>query len=265
MMAVIIEEGSEESQVPVVETEDTNEVAQEATVVEDVQDDSEALPDKYKGKSAKEIAQMHMEAERLIGRQGSEVGELRRIVDDYIRAQAAAKQQLQTETSEEVDFFADPRKAVENAIENHPKIRQAEQLTLEMQRSKALNALQASHPDFQQVVADPSFQNWVAASKVRSELFVRANQHFDFDSANELLSLYKDRKGAVEQTVAAEKQARSQAVRAATTTVSSGSDEAPTKKIFRRADIIKLMQTNPDKYDMMQEEIMSAYREGRVR
>ncbi len=82
-MAVIIEEGSEESQVPVVETEDTNEVAQEATVVEDVQDDSEALPDKYKGKSAKEIAQMHMEAERLIGRQGSEVGELRRIVDDY--------------------------------------------------------------------------------------------------------------------------------------------------------------------------------------
>ena len=51
----------------------------------------------------------------------------------------------------------------------------------------------------------------------------------------------------------------------ATTTVATGSDEAPTKKIFRRADIMKLMQTNPDKYDMMQDEIMSAYREGRVR
>ena len=264
MMAVIIEEGSEESQIPELQTEDTIDQEQE-TVIEQEEEQEEALPDKYRGKSAQEIAQMHMEAERLIGRQGSEVGELRRIVDDYIRAQATTKQQLQSEASEEVDFFADPRKAVENAIENHPKIRQAEQLTLEMQRSKALNALQATHPDFQQVVADPKFQNWVSASKVRSELFVRANQHFDFDSANELLSLYKDRKGAVEQTVAAEKQARSQAVRAATTTVSSGSDEAPTKKIFRRADIMKLMQTNPDKYDMMQDEIMAAYREKRVR
>jgi len=138
-------------------------------------------------------------------------------------------------------------------------------LTLEMQRAKALNALQTAHPDINNVVRDPAFQSWVASSKVRSELFIRADQHYDYDSANELLSLYKDRKGAVEQTVAAEKQARSQAVKAATTTVSSGSDEAPTKKIFRRADIIKLMQTNPDKYDMMQEEIMSAYREGRVR
>lgn len=34
--------------------------------------------------------------------------------------------------------------------------------------------------------------------------------------------------------------------------MSSGSDEAPSKKIYRRADIIKLMQTDPDKYDMMQ-------------
>jgi len=264
-MAVIIEDGSEESQTPVVDSNENTVEQEQETVIEQAAEQTEALPDKYKGKSAKDIAQMHMEAEKLIGRQGSEVGELRRIVDDYIRAQATAKQQLQTQPSEEVDFFADPRKAVENAIENHPKIRQAEQLTLEMQRAKALNALQTAHPDFNNVVRDPAFQSWVASSKVRSELFIRADQHYDYDSANELLSLYKDRKGAVEQTVAAEKQARSQAVKAATTTVSSGSDEAPTKKIFRRADIIKLMQTNPDKYDMMQEEIMSAYREGRVR
>ncbi len=49
------------------------------------------------------------------------------------------------------------------------------------------------------------------------------------------------------------------------TTVKSGSDEAPSKKVFRRSDIIKLMQTDPDKYDMMQPEIMQAYREGRVK
>lgn len=263
-MAVIIEDGSEESQTSVVtEEQSANEVENNST--EMVAEEQENLPDKYRGKSAKEIAQMHMEAEKLIGRQGSEVGELRKIVDEYIRTQAATKQQLQAQSVEEVDYFADPEKAVKNAIENHPKIKQAEQMALEMQRAKALNALQTAHPDFQDVVRDPAFQSWVAGSKVRSELFIRADQHYDYDSANELLSLYKDRRGSAEQTVAAEKQARSQAVKAATTTVATGSDEAPTKKIFRRADIMKLMQTNPDKYDMMQDEIMSAYREGRVR
>lgn len=264
-MAVIIEDGSEESQTSVVTDEQTTPVVKDNTTTEAVQAQDEALPDKYRGKSAKDIAQMHMEAEKLIGRQGSEVGELRKIVDEYIRTQAANKQQLHSQPVEEVDYFADPKKAVENAIENHPKIKQAEQMALEMQRAKALNALQAAHPDFQNVVRDPAFQSWVAGSKVRSELFIRADQHYDYDSANELLSLYKDRRGSAEQTVAAEKQARSQAVKAATTTVATGSDEAPTKKIFRRADIMKLMQTNPDKYDMMQDEIMSAYREGRVR
>jgi hypothetical protein len=264
-MAAFIEDGSVESQTSVVTDEQTTPTVEDNTVTEAVQEQDEGLPDKYRNKSAKEIAQMHMEAEKLIGRQGSEVGELRKIVDEYIRTQAAAKQQLQAQSTEEVDYFADPKKAIENAIESHPKVKQAEQLALEMQRAKALNALQAAHPDFQNVVRDPAFQNWVAGSKVRSELFVRADQYYDYDSANELLSLYKDRRGSAEQTVAAEKQARSQAVKAATTTVATGSDEAPTKKIYRRADIMKLMQTDPDRYDMMQPEIMAAYREGRVR
>jgi hypothetical protein len=262
-MAAFIEEGAEEAQtseVVVDPAELTSEV--EAQSQEQME---EELPEKYRGKSAKDIAKMHMEAEKLIGRQGSEVGELRKLVDDYIRTQATTKQQLRTESTEEVDFFADPKKAVENAIENHPKIREAEALTLEMQRAKALNALQTTHPDYQQIVTDPGFQQWVMASKVRQELFLRADQRYDYDAASELLSSYKERRGAAQQTVAAEKEARSKTIKAATTTVASGSDEAPSKKFYRRSDIMKLMQTDPDRYDMMQPEIMAAYREGRVR
>ena len=47
----------------------------------------EELPDKYKGKSTAEIVRMHQEAEKLLGRQSSEVGELRKVVDDYIQTQ----------------------------------------------------------------------------------------------------------------------------------------------------------------------------------
>ncbi len=45
------------------------------------------LPEKYQGKSLEEVVQMHQEAEKLLGRQSSEVGELRKVVDDYIASQ----------------------------------------------------------------------------------------------------------------------------------------------------------------------------------
>ena len=48
---------------------------------------AEELPEKYKNKSAQELVQMHQEAEKLLGRQSSEVGELRKVVDDYIQTQ----------------------------------------------------------------------------------------------------------------------------------------------------------------------------------
>lgn len=239
-----IEEGQQEAQ-------------QEQIAVE------EEVPEKYKGKDFKEIVRMHQEAERLIGRQGSEVGELRKIVDNFIRSQAT--QQQPKEEINEDDFFADPKTAVAKAIENHPKIKQAELAALEMAKAKALQTLQTKHPDFGNVVVDPGFQNWVNASKVRAELFSRADKQYDVDAADELISTWKERQGSAKQTVSAEKQARSQAIKSATTAVTGGSDEAPSKKIYRRADIIKLMQTDPDRYDSLQPEIMAAYREGRVK
>lgn len=251
------------------DTEGTS--ALEANPIEEVQQEAqqeqvaveEEVPEKYKGKDFKEIVRMHQEAERLIGRQGSEVGELRKIVDNFIRSQAT--QQQPKEEINEDDFFADPKTAVAKAIENHPKIKQAELAALEMAKAKALQTLQTKHPDFGNVVVDPGFQNWVNASKVRAELFSRADKQYDVDAADELISTWKERQGSAKQTVSAEKQARSQAIKSATTAVTGGSDEAPSKKIYRRADIIKLMQTDPDRYDALQPEIMAAYRENRVK
>lgn len=227
------------------------------------QTEEEDLPEKYKGKDLKEIARMHQEAEKLIGRQGSEVGELRKIVDDFIKAQASNSQQPQ-EPVEEVDFFADPEKAVSKAIENHPKIKQAEQAALQMRIAETVNMLKQKHPDFMQVAESPSFQEWVTASKVRVQLFAAAN-NYDFDAADELLTVWKERKQVADATIKAEKQDRERLIKSATATAAKGSEEAPSKKIYRRADIIKLMQNDPDRYDLMQPEIMAAYREGRVR
>lgn len=260
-MAEFIDEVNDQEEQNPLEAQQIEEVQQEAQQEQVAVE--EEVPEKYKGKDFKEIVRMHQEAERLIGRQGSEVGELRKIVDNFIRSQAT--QQQPKEEINEDDFFADPKTAVAKAIENHPKIKQAELAALEMAKAKALQTLQTKHPDFGNVVVDPGFQNWVNASKVRAELFSRADKQYDVDAADELISTWKERQGSAKQTVSAEKQARSQAIKSATTAVTGGSDEAPSKKIYRRADIIKLMQTDPDRYDSLQPEIMAAYREGRVK
>ena len=82
---------------------------------------------------------MHQEAEKLLGKQSSEVGDLRKVVDDYIQTQLTDTETQATNADEEVDFFSDPDKAVERAINNHPKIKEAESISNQYRQSTAMN------------------------------------------------------------------------------------------------------------------------------
>ena len=265
-MATFIDEGYEEPQedeeYSSFEDEEEQATPEEEPEPENTEED---IPEKYKGKSVKDIVRMHQEAERAIGKQGSEVGELRRIVDDFVKAQTVSKQQQAPVVEEEVDFFTDPDKAIARAIEKHPKVREAEQLSAQMKKAEALANLKSAHPDFTEVVNDGSFAEWVNKSKVRQELFSRADRSYDFDAANELLTTWKERSQVVNQTKEVEKVQRKQAVKSASTGATKGSGETASKKTYRRADIIELMRTNPDRYEQLAPEIMQAYAEGRVK
>lgn len=265
-MATFIDEGDQEPQdeeeYSSFEDETEQATPEQEPEPEDTEDD---IPEKYKNKSVKDIVRMHQEAERAIGKQGSEVGELRRIVDDFVKAQTVTQKQQAPEVEDEVDFFTDPDKAIARAIEKHPKVREAEQLSVNMKKAEALANLKAAHPDFEQVIQSESFGEWVVKSKVRQELFSRADRQFDFDAAHELLSTWKERQGVVDQSVAVERQQRKQSVKSASTGSTKGSGETSSKKTYRRADIIELMRTNPDRYEQLAPEIMQAYAEGRVK
>jgi hypothetical protein len=69
----------------------------------------------------------------------------------------------------------------------------------------------------------------------------------------------------VAETAKVQEQDRKRQLKAASTGSTAGSTEAPSRKIYRRADIIKLMQTDPKRYQQLQPEIMKAYADGRVR
>jgi hypothetical protein len=248
----------EETQIPEEEQPAEPEEIQEAQ--------EESIPEKYQGKGIKDVVRMHQEAEKLLGKQSSEVGELRQIVDNFVKTQLEANSpQKEEDEEDDIDFFDDPKKAVERAIAKHPKIREAEEVTRAMKQQEILNKLQRSHPDFNEIIQDSRFGEWVAASKVRTELYQRADQRFDFDSADELLNTWKERQNLVSETVEMQEADRKRQLKSASTGTAKGSGEKPSRKVYRRADIIKLMQTDPNRYQELAAEIRQAYAEGRVK
>jgi hypothetical protein len=264
--ATIIDQAPEEGNADQIEQNEVNEIQQQEEEVEQPQPKEPSLPEKYQGKSLEEVVQMHQEAEKLLGRQSSEVGELRKVVDDYIATQTpSAPQQQHVEPEDDIDYFTDPQAAVNRAIENHPKIREAQQYTEQYKKQSSLATLQVKHPDMQTILSDPKFAEWIKASKIRTQLFVAADQQYDADSADELFTLWKERKTVAQQTANVEKQVRKQTLRAANTGNARGTGEGSRKKVYRRSDIIKLMKTDPERYQALSDEILTAYAEGRVK
>jgi hypothetical protein len=222
------------------------------------------LPEKYRDKSLDDIVRMHQEAEKLIGKQAQEVGEVRKLADELIRQNLGSKQQQIKQDEPEIDFFDDPKKAVQRTVDSHPDILAARQATLEMKRSQIQQKLANEHPDFGDIAKDQDFANWVKSSPVRIELFKRADAEFDYDSANELLSTFKQLRGVKKQQNESSGEAtRKQNLKAVGVDV-GGSGES-SRKVYRRADLIRLKMQDPNRYDALSDEIMAAYQEGRVR
>ena len=222
------------------------------------------LPEKYREKSLDEIVKMHQEAEKLIGKQAQEVGEVRKLADELIKQNLGSRQQQTRQEEPEVDFFENPQKAVQKTVDNHPDILAARQVTLEMKRSQIQQRLAQEHPDFGDIAKDQDFANWVKSSPIRIKIFEQADSGYDYDSANELLSTYKQLRSVKQKQTSNEGEVtRKQNLKAVGVDV-GGSGES-SKRVYRRADLIRLKMQDPDRYDALSQEIMAAYSEGRVR
>jgi hypothetical protein len=222
------------------------------------------IPEKYRAKSLEDVIRMHQEAEKLIGKQAQEVGEVRKLADELIKQNLGSKQQPIQEEEPEVDFFENPQKAVQKTVDRHPDVVAARQAAADFKRMQIQQKLSQEHPDYAQLVQDPDFAAWVKSSPVRVGLYAKADGEFDYDSANELLSTFKQLRGVkVQQTEKAGDAVRKQNMKAAQ--VDTGGSGESSKRVYRRSDLIRLKMTDPSRYEALSDEIMVAYAEGRVR
>ena len=231
------------------------------------------VPEKYKGKSLDDIVKMHQEAEKLIGRQAQEVGEVRKLADSLLKQQLESKHDTQPVTAQEIDWFEDPARAVNQAVENNPILKKLQEEQAKQVQMAALQTIEKAHPDFISVAQSEDFQQWVGGSKVRQQLFSQAN-NYDADSALELLDTYKAIRGVQQNKEETSKAAdeklkqaddvnRSKALK--TAAVQQGGTGESTKPIYRRADLIRLRMQDPKRYESMADDILQAYAENRVR
>lgn len=223
-------------------------------------------PDRFSGKSHDELLEMVREQDRRIGQQGNELGNMRQTFEAMTRVQSVPAQPEPQPVQEEADFFVDPQRAVDSRIDNHPALRQAQEMAKQLQYAQSLASLKQRHPDLEQVVGSDGFKQWVESSPARIKRFQSADQSGDIDEADDLISTFKQLAQTVNTAKAAEKQATKKAVRAAAVGGTRGNpDAASSKRIYRRADIIALHQEDEARYMALQPELMLAYAEGRVR
>ena len=272
MSNIVVDTESQTSEAVTTEAPTTN-VTSAPEAVEATQQSTEYVtPDKFAGKSTEEIINSYQNLEKEMGRKAQEVGELRKLSDSFLQAEVARGSQPNPQqssvTQEEdhgEDFFNDPNKAVNQAIEKHPKFQEFQQFQQQQVQSSAKATLEQSHPDFTSVVSDTKFQDWIKESPIRTQLFQAADA-YNYDAANELLTNWKDRSmvSKTQEVNQAAEETRQSQLKSATTESRSASGSTGGGNQFRRADLIRMKMENPSKYESMEQEIYDAYADGRV-
>ncbi len=237
-------------------------------------EESFELPTKYKGKSAAEIAKMHMEAEAEKSRLGNEVGTLRSMADRLLGLEQERTKTTRAERKPVTtdDILTNPDEAIERAIEEHPEIKT---LREEVQQSRIMAAqarFEKDHPKYLEDLQNPEFVDWVKRNKVRTALGVAANGG-DYDAAGSLWSLWEEHNNGVKESRAEKEAARKKAERLGTLE-GGGTSGLESDKIYSRADLMDLRMkalngdpTAKAKWNdpAFQAEYQKAYAEKRVR
>ncbi len=246
--------------------------AQEATEnQEPVEEASFEMPEKFAGKTSEEIVKSYMELESELGRKGNEIGELRRLTDSYLQRELnresyeTARSPSEFREPEKEFDFDNPAQSVDARISENSKIKQLEERLAATEMEGRLQKFKEKHPDYLTIGQDADFQSWVAQSPYRTNMFARADQGTDFSAADELLGMWKEHKSVVELSKANQQKTVRKQQEMSDASMSNTASAVASNRVYRRADLIKLKMTDPERYAALGDEIRKAYAEGRVR
>lgn len=220
------------------------------------------IPDKYQGKSITEVIDMHQNLERAYGRHNNELGELRQLTDQILKQQLGEATSDSTDELDQDDLLSNPADAINRQVENNPRLKAIEARIVATERADKLATFKRTHPDAGQVVNDPRFLEWVQRSPTRVRLLQEANTNYDYELAGEMLNTFSELSGTASTEASDTAKGKLKNAAPGATGGKSGG-----KKVvyFKRSELMRLKQEDPDRYEKLQPQILDAYANGRVR
>jgi hypothetical protein len=163
-------------------------------------DEEATIPERFRGKSAVEIAKSYSELEKLYSKQAQDLGVMRKSVDDLLtlQSQRSAAHGAEAESKKPLtvdDIYENPDQAIRKVVKEESADRIA-QLERELQASKiekAMAAFTESYPTWREDVHDPAMIAWIHEKPYRVRL-ARAADARDFEAAGQLFGSYYDTK-----------------------------------------------------------------------
>lgn len=235
------------------------------------------VPEKYRGKTVEEVAEIADSIEKEKSRLGNELGTTRKQYADLLERQV--KETTKEEPPKQItadEVLTNPGEAIEQAIRQSPTVKKVLEQSTRDHGQREYDTFVSKYPTFKEDIADKEFLDWVQKSPVRANLASAADQ-MDFNAATALWGLWDERKEMLKEVTEA-KAAKVKADRAKQlkdgeleSGTGSGSE---TKKYFNRREIIdlKARAKNGDRVaeatvsdPAWQKEVNAAYASGRVR
>ena len=253
------------------------EVEQEEAPDQSAQEgDNFEMPEKFRGKTAEEIAKIYLEEQSYRGKLENQLGEYRQMTDRLLNLEEKRVSDLEKGGAENVDYDIDPTELlsnpkevldayISNKLSSDESYSQLQERLDAIERQTLQEKFNEKHPDVQQLATDPQFQAWVNANPYRSNMAAQAVQNQDYASLDYLLTDYKERQG--DSAAAEPDNQKANEVRRAKSVVTESSSSGGTSnsgKVYSRREIVNMKIHRPKEWEARQHEFTQAYLDGRV-
>jgi len=218
----------------------TSEIDEAAKGTENRQSDNSPLPERFKGKTAEEIAHSYEELERLSSRQGNDLGVMRKTMDEFIKLQSGITSQPEPVDAKPAsidDLYADADAVIRRVVkeETGTRIEQLENQLAKARLDTGMNEFDTKYPGWRKEAESQEFRDWVLQSNYRVRMAQAADQRGDIVAAEDLVVMWRDRKDA---KVTQDNVQRDKALRNATLE-QSGPESPYIGESYSRADVVR--------------------------
>lgn len=251
------------------------EILDAASATQDRKDNPDTtIPERFRNKSAEEIAQSYVELERKFSQQGNDLGQMRKTLDEFIRLQSEAMVTKPDPEDDEKpktidDLYTDAEGTIRDVVAKEAGER-LERVERELATNKVreeLEALTQEFPSWRTDVESPGFIEWIKKDPIRQQTALIASQHNNTAAARSLISTWYEVNAAKQAT---EKVQREAQLRDGSLEGSGGSHGGTAQVFSRRALMEKRVAAKRGDEAAQQylfdnrEAIAIAYEEGRI-